>query len=224
MASPELMKITGYTDENFQTPVSGAVYTVMINPDSLKWQSTIEYSEEQAPDSSAPSQRYKNTPSEKLNFDMVIDCTGIVDATRTRMKTEIDALEKIIYNYNGDIHRPNFVKIQWGADITFKGVLTSYDISYTLFSPDGNPLRAKISLSFSQYDSPSLVSKIDGRNSPDITHLLTVVEGMTLPQMCLQVWNSDAWYIQAAKYNKLNKFRNLDGVRNLIFPPIIQPG
>src|SRR5215207_1968338 len=117
-ASLEPLKITGYTDEEFQTAFEGQPYSVMINPDSIKWQRKIDYNEQQSPDSSSASQKYKNTPSDKLNFDIVIDCTGIVDPKRTDMSTEISALEKIVFTYNGKIHRPNFVKVQWGKNIT----------------------------------------------------------------------------------------------------------
>lgn len=222
-ASLELLKITGYTDEEFQTAFEGSPYSVMINPESIKLQRAIEYNEQQAPDSSSASQKYKSTPSDKLNFEIVIDCTGIVDAKRINMATEIAALEKIVFTYNGKIHRPNFVKIQWGKNITFKGVLVSFDTSYTLFRPDGSPLRAKISLGFSQYISPSTLSKKQASTSPDITHLVTVEDGMTLPQLCNRVWHDEKNYVQVAKYNGLNKFRNLKGIQELIFPPIIQP-
>lgn len=220
MASLELMKITGYTDEDFQNKFSGNPYAFMINPDTVKIQKNIEYNEQQAPATSSASQKYKSTPSNKLSFEIVIDCTGIVDSGRTDMATEITALETIIYTYNGKIHRPNFVKVQWGQNITFNGVLDSIDISYTLFKPDGSPLRAKISLSFSQYISPKTVTMTDAPESPDLTHIVTVVEGMSLPQLCKQVWNDDSYYIQVAGFNKLNKFRNLNGIDKLIFPPI----
>lgn len=223
MASLELLKITGYTDEEFQSAFEGPPYTVMINPDSVKLQRSIEYNEQQAPATSSASQKYKSTPSDKLNFDIVIDCTGIVDPTRTTMSSEITSLQNIVYTYNGKIHRPNFVIIQWGQNFTFNGVLTSFDISYTLFKPDGSPLRAKISLAFSQYISPSTVTMLDAPESPDLTHIVTVVSGMTLPQLCQQVWNDQSYYVDVAKFNKLNKFRNLTGINKLIFPPITQP-
>ncbi|MCG8574690.1 MAG: hypothetical protein MI810_07385 [Flavobacteriales bacterium] len=222
-SSLELMKITGYTDEEFSSAFSGDPYTVMINPESIKWTRAIEYNEQQSPDSSSASQKYKSTPSDKLSFDIVIDCTGVVDSKRTVMYKEITALENIVFTYNGKIHRPNFVKIQWGKNITFKGVLTSFDTSYTLFKPDGSPLRAKVSLSFSQYLSPSTVKKVDGQESPDVSHLVDVVDGDTLPQLCQKIWNDDSYYIQVAKYNGLNKFRHLMGGTKLIFPPIVQP-
>jgi Contractile injection system tube protein len=222
-ASLELMKITGYTDEDFQQAFAGQPYTVMINPDNIKWQRGIEYNEQQAPNTSAPSQKYKSTPVEKLNFDITIDCTGIVDAKRTDMAAEINALEGIIYTYNGSIHRPNFVKVQWGKSLVFKGVLKSMDTSYTLFKPDGSPLRAKLSLGFAEYISPQTAEQADAKKSPDITHLVDVIEGNTLPQLCQKIWNNDSYYVQAAAYNDLNKFRNLKGGQKLIFPPIIQP-
>lgn len=222
-ASLELMKITGFTDENFQQAFAGQPYTVMINPETIKWQRGIEYNEQQAPNTSAPSQKYKSTPVEKLNFDIVIDCTGIVDSKRVDMNQEISSLESIIYTYNGKIHRPNFVKVQWGKSLVFKGVLKSMDTSYTLFKPDGSPLRAKLSLGFSEYISPQSVEELDAKESPDITHLISVVEGNTLPQLCEETWNDDSYYIQVAQYNELNKFRNLKGGQKLIFPPIIQP-
>jgi hypothetical protein len=222
-ASLELLQITGYTDEEFQSAIPGQPYSVMINPDSIKWNRSIEYNEQQAPDSSSPSQKYKSTPSDKLNFDIVIDCTGVVDPTRTSMETEISALKSIVFTYNGQIHRPNFVKVQWGQNIIFNGVLTQFDTTYSLFAPNGSPLRAKISLGFSQYISTSTVAKKDNEQSPDITHMVTVVSGATLPQLCLQVWQDDSYYIQVARYNDLNKFRQLKSNDQLIFPPIIQP-
>lgn len=222
MGGLEPMKITGYTDEEFLNAFPGDPYSFMINPDTVKLQRSIEYNEQQAPATSSASQKYKSTPSDKLNFDIVIDCTGIVDAQRTTMSDEITALETIIYTYNGTIHRPNFVKIQWGSSLTFKGVLTSFDISYTLFKSDGSPLRAKISLAFSQYVSAKTETKITAPQSPDLSHIVNVTEGKTLPQLCLQVWNDESLYIPVAKFNKLNKFRDISRIRSLVFPPIVK--
>jgi len=219
----ELMKITGYTDENYQQAIEGKPYEVMMNPENIKWARKIKYNEEQPPDSSTASQKYLNTPSDTLSFDIVIDCTGIVDKTRTDMYTEITALETIIYTYNGEIHRPNYVGIMWGKSLAFNGVLETFDLSYTLFRPDGSPLRAKISLGFAQYMSASTAQKLNKRESPDVTHLVDVVQGISLPQLCQNTWNDSSYYIQVARYNGLNKFRNLKGIERLIFPPIIQP-
>ncbi|MGG8496989.1 hypothetical protein ACQY1Q_11260 [Tenacibaculum sp. TC6] len=219
----EFMKITGYLDENFTNPVPGEPYKVMINPNSIKWNRKIQYNEQQPIDSSKPSQKYKNTPSDELSFEIVIDCTGVVFSKRIDMAKEIKAIEDIVYTYNGKIHRPNYVKIQWGANLSFSSVLKTFNTTYTLFRPDGSPLRAKVALSFGEYVSPKKKSKEEKKESPDVTHLVEVVEGENLPQLCTKVWNSPYYYIQVAKYNNLNKFRNLKGGQELLFPPLIKP-
>jgi hypothetical protein len=219
----ELMKITGYLDGDFMNKVSGDPYTLMINPNSIKWNRKIQYNEQQPLDASKASQKYKSTLSDELSFEITIDCTGIVDPKRIDMAEEIRTLEDIVYTYNGDIHRPNYVKIQWGSDLSFNSVLKTFNTSYTLFRPDGSPLRAKISLSFAEYVSPKKKSEEEKKTSPDITHLVEVVEGDTLPQLCYKVWNTPFHYVKVAQYNNLNKFRQLKGGRNLIFPPIIKP-
>ena len=73
MPGLQLMKITGYTDKEYKTAYEGNPYSVMINPDTVKLQRTVDYNTQQAPDTSNPSQRYKSTPGDKLNFDVVID-------------------------------------------------------------------------------------------------------------------------------------------------------
>lgn len=217
----ELMKITGYIDEEFLTVFEGKPYSFMINPETVRLQRSISYNDQQSVDLNTASPKYKSTPSEKLNFDIVIDCTGIVDGQRTQMADEIEALEKLVFNYNSDIQRPNFVKIQWGKDFLFKGVLKSLDTSFTLFRSDGSALRAKISLAFDSYVSLSTLDKKNAKKAFDINRSVTVAEGDSLPQLCQNIWNDDSKYVQVAKYNNLNKFRNLTGVDNLIFPPIV---
>ncbi len=223
MAGLELMKITGYTDKEFNNKLEGEPYTVMINPESIKWNRTIKYNVKEAIDTSGPDQKYEFTPNDEISFDIVIDCTGIVDTKRTDMEKEIKALEKIVYTYNGTIHRPNYLKICWGNITPFQTVLKTFNTTYTLFKPDGSPLRAKIALSFGMYVAPKKRKKREKRKSPDITHLVEVVEGETLPQLSTKIWNDPSYYIQVAQYNGLNKFRHLKAGEKLIFPPIINP-
>lgn len=214
------MKLVAYSDGTFNTKVSGGEYEVMLNPDKLQWNRKVQYNEETSIDSSSPSSKYNKTASEKLSFDLVIDCTGVVDSSRTDLPSEITKLSKIIYDYNGDIHRPNYLIVNWGNGLAFKCVLTSFSLSYTFFKPDGTPLRAKASLEFSSYIDVATLAKKDDKKSPDMTHLVTVVEGDNLPRISNQIYRSPNYYIQIAQFNKLNKFRRLQAGTTLIVPPL----
>ena len=116
------MTITGYTDATFQE-MAGKPFIFAINPESY-------------------------TLSDTLKFELVLDCTGSVEDSQADLGKVIAALKSVMYCYNGSCHAPNFVMIEWGDVFTFKGTIQSFDISYTLFRPDGTPLRARIGLSY----------------------------------------------------------------------------
>lgn len=214
------LKITGFKDEGYEEKASVEPYSLMINPEKISWNKEVSYNEEQAPATAAPSQKYKNTPKSDLSFDIIIDCTGIVDSSRKDMATEIKKLEDVIYTYNGEIHRPNFVIVQWGKNLLFKSVLKKIDTTYTLFKPDGSPIRAEISLGFGGYADAKTVAQQEKKESPDMTHLVDVKDGDTLPGLSNRIWGDSSHYIHVARFNKLPKFRRLIANQQLVFPPL----
>lgn len=218
------MKIVAYSDGTFSTKVANGEYEVMLNPEKLQWDRRVQYNEETSIDSSAPSSKYNKTPSEKLSFDLVVDCTGVVDSSRVDLPGEITKLSKVVYEYNGDIHRPNYVIINWGGGLAFQGVLTSFNLSYTFFKPDGTPLRAKLSMEFASYIDAATLAKKDDKKSPDMSHLVSVIEGDSLPQISSRIYRSSNYYVQIAQFNELNKFRCLPAGMALVVPPLKAEG
>lgn len=213
------MTLVAYSDEKFSSKVG--TYPVMLNPESLKWGRQIDYNDEQSINSSAPSQKYNKTLGESLSFELIIDCSGVVDSKRVNLPSEIERLAKVAYDYNGKIHRPNYIIINWGKGLAFKCVLTKFDTSYTYFKPDGTAIRAKVSLEFTSYIDPVTKAKQDAKESPDITHLVDIVEGDSLPQIAEAIYRNPDYYIQLAQFNKLNKFRRLTPGSQIIVPPLV---
>lgn len=213
------MAITAYKDKAFKD--KAGLYEAMINPDKISLNRSIEYNAQQAPDSSEPSQKYKHTPASSLSFDLVLDCTGVVDTKRLDLPDEIKKLQDLVYDFHGDIHRPYFVVLRWGIGQTYKGVLNTFNTNYSLFDPDGIPLRATLSLSFTSYLDPKSVANEETKNSPDLTHRVSVVAGDSLPGLSQRVYDKPDYYIQLAEFNGLNKFRHIRPGSQLVFPPIV---
>ena len=218
-ASITKLAITSYSDNACQS--KQGTYQAMLNPEKINYRRSIDYNEQQAPGSSAPSQKYKATPPTSLSFDLTIDCTGVVDAKRTDLSEELKNLRDVVYDYHGNVHRPYFVIIRWGIGETFKGVLTSIDTTYSLFDPDGVPLRATVSLSFKSYLDPKAVAQEEDNSSPDLTHRVPVVAGDTLPLISNRIYGDPTYFVQLAAINKLDKLRTLTPGTVLIVPPLV---
>jgi len=225
-------------------------FEAMLNPTSLKLTHGINYSNcaDRAMGSIAQEVKFVNYSEDTLTFDFLLDGTGAVkdvkplsalerlkntidpknmiaftglsDASSTSIVTDkITALKKIIYEYEGKEHEPNIIDVHWGT-LLFTCRLEGMSIDYTLFSSDGAPLRAKIGLSFKGYSTTVEGHLKAKKSSPDLTHIIEVKVGDTLPLLCHKIYKDESYYLEVAKHNNLLSFRNLTPGQTLYFPPL----
>ena len=143
--------------------------------------------------------------------DSPADPNGIID--------DIEHFKKVTFDYQGDQHRPNYLKIAWGS-LLFKGVLSSLDINFKLFRADGTPLRATASLSVTGFVEDNLRVALENNQSPDLTHFREVKHGDTLPLMTNRIYGDSKYYLEVAKANMIYDFRGLKVGTQIYFPPI----
>jgi nucleoid-associated protein YgaU len=94
------------------------------------------------------------------------------------------------------------------------------DIEYLLFTPKGVPLRCKLTTQFTQYLSAEKLQLKARKSSSDMTHRRTVVAGDTLPLLCFKIYQDSKYYIDVARANRLDSFKNLEPGRQIFFPPL----
>ncbi len=227
MVSGELTKVIleGFEDADGQACIG--TFTLQINPSSINLSCGLQYSDDEGVDNPLPQINFSKSEAQKISFNFVLDATGAYNGMPYDIVQKLEDLKKIIYYYKGDQHGPPFVRIRWNDieflrfdNVTFAGRLTSMVVDYTLFAPDGTPLRAKVSLSFKSTVSPPTAEKSTGKSSPDLTHLVTVKAGDNLPQMCKKIYGDAKYYTQVAAINNLANFRFLKPGIELIFPPL----
>lgn len=224
--SLQKMVITAYQDGDFTSRV-GDPFTVMINPAGYSHNYSICYNDDQAQGSSGGSPRFNRIPSDTVQFELVFDGTGVVPTAlpgvipnlSDGITDQIQKLKTLVFTYNGKIHSPNFLQLAWGT-LLFKCRLTSLEIEYTLFKPDGTPLRARAKASFQGYNDESELELQANKSSPDLTHVRTVKAGDTLPLMCYRIYGSSLPYLQVAAVNNLTDFRRLKVGSQIVFPPL----
>jgi hypothetical protein len=195
-------------------------FEVMLNPASFKQSQSITYNKQKTIGQGGSDQKFSAVNSKKLDFSIIIDGTGVViDSGKPDVKTQIDQLNDIVYAYKGDQHEPNHVRLLWGSLIFF-GRLDSMSINYTLFAPGGTPLRAEVSMSFSSFLSAKEEALLANKNSPDMTHIVRLKAGDTIPQLCYRIYGDGAYYKQVARVNNITNFRDIKPGTKLHFPPL----
>ncbi len=212
--------------EDGKVTPGGATFSLLLNPSSFSHDYKINYTTSEggggktAQGKSAPEAKFSSYGPETIKFDTTIDGTGVVPPNgAVNVREKIDALKAVVYTYEGTEHRPNVVQVVWG-DFTFTCRLTSLSVNYTLFKPSGQPLRAKLSLSFTQYVSSEEEAAKADRQSPDLTHRVEVKAGDSLPLLCHRIYKDASYYVEIARVNDLIDFRSLEPGLRLRFPPL----
>lgn len=214
----EKITLSAYTDKSFAQP-TGKDLKVQINPKTFSLEKGIKYHDnEQAGDNSA-SGVFNRYDGEKLSFDIMIDCTGVIPNTQPTDTAydKVTELENLVYDYNGDAHRPAFIKVVWGK-LLFKGQLSSLKTDYTLFNSDGIPLRAKVSVAFANFVDEKTAKKEADKHSPDMSHYITIREGDSIAALCLQIYGDSTLADQVAQINGLPGFRRIEAGTQILFP------
>ena len=104
--------------------------------------------------------------------------------------------------YNGNIHRPNYLKVVWGTLQVKRCVLKSASIAYKLFKSDGVPLRAIITATFTDSSDDQTRVALAQDESADLTHVRLIKAGDTLPALCYQIYGDPLRYLQVAEANR----------------------
>ncbi len=225
---------------------TGTPIQVLINPEGYKESYTVEYNDDQPNNSGGKSPQFVKVKPGNFSFKLLFDSTGIFDVVGLNLEETLISIEEDISGfipfqddeqaennniveeiekikefvvYQGDIHKPYELQINWGA-LELKCILTKLDIDYKLFNPQGFPIRAVATLTCKQSTSEVLRLAKEKKSSPDLTHIRTVREGDTLLLMSYRIYGDSKYYLEVARVNNLLNFRSLTPGTELIFPPL----
>ena len=224
------VSIIAFKDKAYRKKIKEKI-ELSINPAQLSRSLKVDYGTEQPAGAEGNSPKYKATESESITFEFTLDGTGVIPVQgkagqfHTDVAKQLKAFLKVVYRMNGETHKPNFLRLVWGdfsfgASNHFDCILTELKIDYTLISPTGKPLRAKLTGTFLSYLEEKKRIRQENKHSPDVTHVRTVAEGDRLPLMTEGIYGDQSYYLQVAKANGLVNFRRLKTSQSLRFPPI----
>lgn len=201
-----------------------AKFTVMMNPADFKHGMSVRYDPQVTLGRNKASPKFSANGNETLAFAIVMDATGAVPVAGKSGKpvpvqAQLQSLYKVVYQYVGELHEPPHVRLLWGSLIFF-GRLTTMSVAHSLFDPSGVSLRAKVDLAFVGAMSKTEAQLTSNRSSPDLSHLIVVRDGDTLPLLCQRVYGDPAYYPDVARLNGLTDIRRLAPGTQLHFPPL----
>jgi len=204
---------------------TGNTFEAQINPAELTIKRSIKYQELPARGPVKAAAKFSHFPDDSLNFSLILDGTGAAPGSPGiqgpgGVRRQIDRLTQVVYTSSGSYREPGYVQLNWGTG-PFDGRLNAFNIQYTLFTPEGSPLRAKVTLGFTSFIPANEAALEAAANSPDQTQVLVVQDGETLPMLCQRIYGDPDYYAKVAKANGLKDFRDIKPGQTLVFPALL---
>ncbi|WP_437819906.1 CIS tube protein [Sorangium sp. So ce1078] len=213
----ERLLIKAYEQPDFSGSPVGE-FEAYVNPSEITLSYEMEYDSAQGSGTTSSRMEFKKVKPGDMSLTFFLDGTGANGRP-------IDVQEKVeqfqtVTGYNGNIHRPNYLKVVWGTLQVKRCVLKSASIAYKLFKPDGVPLRAVITAGFTDSSDDQTRVALARDQSPDLTHVRLVKAGDNLPSLCFEIYGDPRLYLAVAAANRIDDFRNLVPGTRLFFPPL----
>ncbi len=106
--------------------------------------------------------------------------------------------------------RPPIVSFQWGSTWTFKAVITDLSERFTLFLPDGTPVRSTLDVTFQQIQDENWYPATNPSSGGSGGERVWVVnDGDTLAWIAYQEYGDTSLWRLIADANKLSRVRRL---------------
>lgn len=186
--------------------IEDAEVRVDFNPSEISVDKNVTYAEQDIPGLDSPIQQFVHGGAETLSVELLFDSYENGEDIR-KQTDEVNRLLMV----DGDLHAPPIVKFAWGT-ISFTAVVESANTTYTMFLPDGTPVRARIDLTFREYTLPKKQLQAEPRHSGDKTSVHQVTEGETLPA------------IAGDEYGQPRRWRRIADANNIDNPRRLRPG
>lgn len=213
----------------FKNLITGATLPVQFNPTDLNFNKTAQFAEISIPGLDQPVLQFVRGGTETVSVELFFDTTdnGMAEDA-TSVTDQVDKFYALV-KQNRDKHAPPKCLFGWGppsktaainqftdtsssslAPFYFVCVVESIDRKFTLFSAQGIPLRARLTVKLREYQT--VEQMVAGLNSADHTKMRTLKRRERLDQ------------IAAREYETSSEWRMIADANDVENPRLVKPG
>lgn len=190
------------------------VIPVLFNPEEYDLSKRVKYGTKDVAGLTTPVTQFASGEAETLSMELFLDTSEELIDVRT-MTTQLDRLMTV----DSDLHAPPQCRFVWGS-LVFKAVVESMDKSFTKFLPTGQPVRARVNITFREYKTPKEQRNAIPFFSADTDSVHEVRGGDSLWLIADEEYGDPGKWRRIAEANDIENPRDLRPGRRLIVPEL----
>jgi hypothetical protein len=203
--------------------VTGEHIPVMFNPEDYTVNRDINYAQTAIPGLSAPVLQFVNGNMQTLEMELFLDSYEehkVGNRVINKAQDDVRKLTKKVtdlMNIQAATHAPPVLLFTW-ASLSFRCVLARAVQKFTMFLPDGTPVRATLQVTFNEFTSVELEAKEVKRETADFTKRHIAGQGETLWSIAAATYGDPRFWRVIAIANAIDHPRPLPIGMRLVLP------
>jgi nucleoid-associated protein YgaU len=200
---------------------TGDRVTVMFNPEEYTVNRANTFAEIGVPGLRSPLLQFVHGALQTLDMELLVDTLETHGPGAGAGSDVRDVTRRVtdLLNINPETHAPPVALFTWGQ-LNFRCVLAKVTQRFILFRPDGVPLRARLTVSFSEYTNAEFESKETKRETGDYSKSYVVTQGETVSDVAAKVYKNAELWRPIALHNGLDDPRVLAAGTHLLVPTL----
>jgi nucleoid-associated protein YgaU len=203
--------------------VSGVRIPVQFNPEEYTLNREINYAQAAIPGLSAPILQFVHGNMQTLQMELFLDSyeqhkvgSKTINPAQSDVRVLVKAVTDLM-SIEPSTHAPPVLLFTWGS-LAFTCVLANCSQRYTMFLPEGIPVRARLTVTFNEYRNTDLEAKEIKRETSDYSKRHVVSQGETLSSIAGAEYGDPRLWRVIAIANRLQSARNLASGLKLLLP------
>ena len=168
----------------------------------------------------SPILQFIRGQNEKLTLDLFFDTAAEETQGQKRDVREMTNSIYQLVKIQPATHAPPRLRFTWGQGLSFKAIVENVQQKFTLFSEDGVPLRATVTVAFREYKTLKEQLQELNLQSRDHTRTRTVRRGDTLAKIAAEEYRDPALWRPIADANGIVDPLALTPGMELEIPPV----
>lgn len=165
---------------------------VEFNPTEYTLTKGAQIAEIAIPGLDSPILQFVRGQTQTLKLELFFDTTETgMDEAAVDVRTLTNSFFELV-RIQPKTHAPPRIQVTWGEGLSFKAIVESVDQKFTLFTPEGIPLRATLNVSMREYRTLEEQLAELNLQSADHTRTRTVVEGDTFASIAREEYGDPA--------------------------------
>jgi hypothetical protein len=200
----------------------------LFNPNTYSISKSVEYQQHRRKELNAPLLSFVGGGSRTLSLQLFFDVTEFPKVGGWRVNDVRELTNKLVdlTRISRNTMRPPVCRVFWGSsrfansDFPFTGVVSSLQQEFTYFDSSGTPLRANLSVSFTEFLGWGKDSEKDLRKTDPEFTTRVVRRGDNLSSIAADIYKDPGAWRTIAEANNIDDPRRLEVGKSLQIPDI----